>query len=104
MESYSGHLSHGHTYKLQKKVMSGFTLTHASKEEEQEIFSDGVKTGEVTKGNIGITYQIGLKDLINRRILSKPIFESCYTEETFGDNLGLDDWGKINDAGCVQCI
>ena len=35
--SYSGHLSHGHTYKLQRKVMSGFTLTHASKEEENQI-------------------------------------------------------------------
>jgi hypothetical protein len=34
--SYRGHLRHGHTYKLQKKVMSGFTLTHASKEEERE--------------------------------------------------------------------
>ncbi|SEA84170.1 Superfamily II DNA or RNA helicase [Oribacterium sp. KHPX15] len=61
-----------------------------------KIFSDGVSSGKVTKGNIGITYQIGLKDLINRRILSKPIFESCYTEEAFGDNLGLDDWEKIS--------
>ena len=61
-----------------------------------KIFSDGVKSGKVAKGNIGITYQIGLKDLINRRILSKPIFESCYTEEAFGENLGLDDWDKIS--------
>lgn len=61
-----------------------------------QIFSDGVKEGKAEKGNIGITYQIGLKELISRRILSKPIFESCYTEEAFGDNLGLDDWDKIS--------
>ena len=60
------------------------------------IFSDGVKSGKIARGNIGITYQIGLKDLINRRILSKPIFESCYTEEILGENLGLDDWDKIS--------
>lgn len=32
--SYRGHLSHGHTYKLQKKVMGGFVLTHAPKTEQ----------------------------------------------------------------------
>ena len=61
-----------------------------------KIYSDGVKNGKATIGDIGITYQIGLKDLINRRILSKPIFESCYTDEAFGDNLGLDDWESIS--------
>lgn len=61
-----------------------------------KIFTDGIKLGKVQKGNIGITYQIGLKDLINRRILSKPIFESCYTDEEFGDNLGIDDWDSIS--------
>ena len=30
--SYRGHLSHGHTYKLRKKVMGSFVLTHAPKE------------------------------------------------------------------------
>lgn len=44
--SYSGHLSHGHTYKLQRKVMSGFTLTHASKEEENQINNISVKGRE----------------------------------------------------------
>lgn len=41
-------MSHGHTYKLQKKVMSGFTLTHASKEEEKEnwIINANVKERE----------------------------------------------------------
>ena len=31
--SYRGHLAHGHTYKLQKKVMGSFVLTHAPKNE-----------------------------------------------------------------------
>lgn len=29
--SYNGHLSHGHTYKLKKKVMSKFVLTKSPK-------------------------------------------------------------------------
>ena len=29
--SYRGHLAHGHTWKLQKKVMGAFVLTHAPK-------------------------------------------------------------------------
>ena len=87
--------------KVKNAKVIGLTATpFRTAESEQgllaKIFSDGVKTGKVAKGNIGITYQIGLKDLINRRILSKPIFESCYTEEAFGDNLGLDDWDKIS--------
>ena len=40
-----------------------------------KIYTDGVLSGKVAKDNIGITYQIGLKELINRRILSKPIFD-----------------------------
>ena len=32
MVRYRGHLSHGHTYKLNKKVMAGFVLTKAGKE------------------------------------------------------------------------
>ena len=87
--------------KVKNAKVIGLTATpFRTAESEQgllaKIFSDGVKTGKAAKGNIGITYQIGLKDLINRRILSKPIFESCYTDEAFGDNLGLDDWDKIS--------
>jgi superfamily II DNA or RNA helicase len=79
----------------------GLTATpFRTAESEQGLFSkiykDGVKSGKAASGNIGITYQIGLKDLINRRILSKPIFESCYTDEDFGENLGIDDWDKIS--------
>ena len=59
------------------------------------IFTDGIRDGKTVHGDIGITYQIGLKELINRQILSKPIFESLYTEEEYGDSLGLDAWESI---------
>lgn len=36
-----------------------------------------------------IVYQIGLKDLINLRILSTPKFETYYTDEDYGADLGL---------------
>lgn len=42
-----------------------------------------------------IAYQIGLKELINRQILSKPVFESYYTGEEYGTSLGLDAWESI---------
>lgn len=42
-----------------------------------------------------IAYQIGLKELISRQILSKPIFEAYYTNEEYGDSLGLDAWESI---------
>lgn len=42
-----------------------------------------------------IAYQIGLKELISRQILSKPIFETYYTQEEYGDSLGLDAWESI---------
>ena len=86
--------------KVKNAKIIGLTATpFRTAESEQgllaKIYSDGVKSGKVAKGNIGITYQIGLKDLINRRILSKPIFESCLTEEVFGDNLDLNDLDSI---------
>lgn len=42
-----------------------------------------------------IAYQIGLKELINRQILSKSIFEAYYTDEEYGGTLGLDAWESI---------
>lgn len=35
------------------------------------------------------------KELINRQILAKPIFESFYTDEEYGDSLGVDAWESI---------
>lgn len=55
-----------------------------------KIYTDGVCDNKVVQNDIGITYQISLKELINRQILSSPIFESYYTEELYGNNLGLD--------------
>ena len=60
-----------------------------------KIYEDGLQGGKAVHGNIGITYQIGLKELINRRILSKPIFESYYTDEMYGESLGLNGWESI---------
>lgn len=60
-----------------------------------KIYPDGVKDDCTVHGGMGISYQIGLKDLINRRILSRPIFESCYTDEEYGENLGIDAWESI---------
>lgn len=42
-----------------------------------------------------IAYQIGLKELISRQILSKPVFEAYYTGEEYGSSLGLDAWESI---------
>jgi superfamily II DNA or RNA helicase len=60
-----------------------------------KIYSDGVKNERIIHNDIGITYQIGLKELINRQILSKPIFESYYTDEEYGNALGMDAWESI---------
>ena len=59
------------------------------------IYSDGIKDGHVVHGDVGIAYQIGLKELINRQILAKPIFESLYTDEEYGETLGVNAWESI---------
>lgn len=76
--------------------MLGLTATpfRTAKEEEEllsKIFKDGVdEYGNLVKDDLGITYQIGLKELISARILSTPISEWEYTKEDYGINLGLD--------------
>ena len=60
------------------------------------IFTDGVKDGKVFLNDIGFAYQIGLKELIARQILAKPIFESYFTNTSFGDNLGIKDLERIS--------
>ena len=86
--------------KIQNLKLIGLTATpFRTAEEEQgllaKIFTDGINNGRVVHGDIGITYQIGLKELINRQILAKPIFESFYTDEEYGDSLGVDAWESI---------
>lgn len=60
-----------------------------------KIYTDGVKNNTVIHNDVGITYQISLKDLISRRILAKPVFESYQTEEQYGQELGLEAWESI---------
>lgn len=86
--------------KVENVKLIGLTATpFRTAEGEQgllaKIYTDGVKNGNIVHGEIGISYQIGLKDLINRRILAKPIFESCYTGEEYGEDLGIDAWENI---------
>ncbi|MFT9057231.1 MAG: DEAD/DEAH box helicase family protein [Ethanoligenens sp.] len=78
----------------------GLTATpFRTAQEEQgllsKIYSDGIKSGIAVHDYVGIAYQIGLKELISRQILSKPIFESHYTDEEFGASMGVDDWESI---------
>ena len=81
------------------KLIGLTTTPFRTAEEEQgllaNIYTDGISDGRVVHGDVGITYQIGLKELINRQILAKPIFESFYTDEEYGDSLGVDAWESI---------
>ena len=78
----------------------GLTATPFRTAEEEKgllgkIYTDGVKNNAVIHNDVGITYQISLKDLISRRILAKPVFESYQTEEQYGQDLGLEAWESI---------
>ena len=80
--------------KVPNVKLIGLTATPTRTSESEKgllakIFSDGVKDKEVVRGDIGITYQVPLTELINRRILSRPVFESRYTEMNYGEHLGL---------------
>lgn len=66
-----------------------------------KIYTDGIRNGEVVHNDMGIAYQIGLKELINRQILSNPTFESCYTEESFGASLGVGAWKSIQNFDAI---
>ena len=78
----------------------GLTATpFRTAEEEQgllgKIYTDGVKGNVVVRNDVVITYQISLKDLISRRILAKPVFESYQRDEQYGQELGLEAWKSI---------
>ena len=86
--------------KIPNLKLIGLTATpFRTAEEEQgllaKIYTDGISNGQVVHSDVGITYQIGLKELINRQILAKPIFESFYTDEEYDDSLGFDAWESI---------
>ena len=86
--------------KIPNLKLIGLTATPFRTAESEQgllahIYSDGIKDGKTVHGDIGITYQIGLKELINRQILAKPIFESFHTDEEYGETLGVDAWESI---------
>ena len=86
--------------KVKNVKLIGLTATpFRTAEDEQgllaKIYSDGVKDGKVVHNDIVITYQIVLKELINRQILSKPIFESYYSNEEYGLSMGVDELESI---------
>ena len=86
--------------KIENLKIIGLTATPFRTAESEKgllarIYRDGIKSGRAVRDDVGITYQIGLKDLIKRQILSKPIFESFYTDEQYGDTLGVKDWESI---------
>ena len=60
-----------------------------------KIFQDGVNNDRIAVTNdLGITYSVSLQELINRRILAKPIQKVFYTDENFGD-LSASDISQI---------
>lgn len=86
--------------KITNLKIIGLTATpFRTSENEQgllaKIFTDGVRDNMPVQGDLGIAYQIGLKELINQQILSKPIFESCESELDVGEYMGVDDWKRI---------
>lgn len=85
--------------RIKNVKLIGLTATpfRTGKNEEgllAKIFCQGVgNKGEINKS--GIAYRIGLKDLINRQILSRPIFESYYTDESIGGNIGKRELERL---------
>ena len=60
-----------------------------------KIYTDGIENGLFVHNDKGITYQISLKELINRQILSQPVIESYNTGEDFGSMIGAKDLETI---------
>ena len=60
-----------------------------------KVFTDGVEQGLFVQNEKGITYEISLKELINRQILSQPIIESYDTGEDYSKYVGAKDLERI---------
>ena len=91
---------------VQKKVpavkLIGLTATpFRTAETEQgllsKIYRDGVLDHQVVKNESGIAYEIGLKNLINTGILARPVFEQAYTDQKYGESLGIDALRSIQE-------
>ncbi len=87
--------------KLVRNVKTiGLTATpmRTAKEEAgllAKIFTDGLKNGRVVHNDVGIAYQVSLKELIGRQILARPLEMTISTEADFGKSLGLDAMERI---------
>ncbi|MBR5949654.1 MAG: DEAD/DEAH box helicase family protein [Clostridia bacterium] len=86
--------------KVKNVKLIGLTATPLRTAESEQgllakIYTDGVENGVVVHNDKGITYQISLKELINRQILSKPIIESYNTGEEYGRFIGVKDLETI---------
>ena len=81
--------------KVEHVKLIGLTATPFRTAENEQgllarIYQDGVSGGRSKKNDIGIAYKVDLKELINRQILSHPYFETYYTDEEYGKDLGLE--------------
>lgn len=74
------------------------TPTRTSENERgllSKIYTDGIKNCCVTKGDVGIAYGIGLKELISREILSRPNQITIPTDQNYGRSLGVKALNSI---------
>ena len=86
--------------KVEHVKLIGLTATPFRTAENEQgllahIYKDGMSDGKSKKNDIGIVYKVDLKELINRQILSYPHFETYYTDEEYGKDLGLEAWESI---------
>lgn len=86
--------------KVNNVKLIGLTATPFRTAENEQgllarIYTDGVENGVYVHNEKGITYQISLKELINRQILSQPVIESYDTGEDYSKFIGAKDLETI---------
>lgn len=86
--------------KVNNVKLIGLTATPFRTAENEQgllarIYTDGIENGVFVHNEKGITYQISLKELINRQILSQPIIESYDTGEDYSKFIGAKDLETI---------
>ncbi|AOH47135.1 helicase [Selenomonas sp. oral taxon 920] len=93
--------------KVEHVKLIGLTATPFRTAENEQgllarIYKDGMSGGKSKKNDIGIAYKIDLKELINRQILSHPHFETYYTDEEYGKDLGLEALESIQNLDTLS--
>ena len=93
--------------KVEHVKLIGLTATPFRTAENEQgllarIYKDGVSGGRSKKNDIGIAYKVDLKELINRQILSHPHFETYYTDEEYGKDLGLEALESIQNLDTLS--